>query len=64
MSISIIAFIVMALVSSLLFVAILAGESEFKLNALRQIGDSSLTPRSVNWLAATAFLGALLICFL
>ena len=30
---------------------------------LMQSGDSSLSPRSVNWLAATAFAGALLICF-
>lgn len=30
---------------------------------LRQTGDSSLSPSSVNWLAATAFAGAVLICF-
>ena len=29
---------------------------------LTQTGDSSLSPRSVNWLAATAFAGALMIC--
>jgi len=29
---------------------------------LRQTGDSSLKPRSVNWLAAAALLLALLIC--
>ena len=32
------------------------------LNRLRQTGDSSLSPRAVNWLGATAFGGALLIC--
>jgi len=31
--------------------------------SLRQSGDSSLSPNSVNWLAAAAFAGALLICF-
>jgi hypothetical protein len=30
---------------------------------LMQTGDSSLSPRSVNWLAATALAGALVICF-
>ena len=30
---------------------------------LMQTGDSSLSPRSVNWLAATDFVGALVICF-
>ena len=31
---------------------------------LTQTGDSSLSPRSVNWLALTALISALLICFL
>lgn len=26
-------------------------------------GDSSLSPRSINWLAAVAFIGAVFICF-
>ena len=30
---------------------------------LMQTGDSSLSPHSVNWLAAAAFAGALVICF-
>jgi len=30
---------------------------------LTQTGDSSLSSRSMTWLAATAFVGALLICF-
>jgi hypothetical protein len=30
---------------------------------LTQTGDSSLRPRSVNWLALTALISALLICF-
>lgn len=31
-------------------------------NHLRQTGDSSLSPKSVNWLAASAFGAAVLIC--
>jgi len=30
---------------------------------LTQTGDSSLSPNSVNWLAAAAFAGAVVICF-
>jgi hypothetical protein len=38
-------------------------ESFGKSRELRQTGDSSLSPRSVNWLGLTAFGAALLICF-
>jgi hypothetical protein len=35
-----------------------------KTGSLTQTGDSSLGPGSVNWLGATAFAGAFLICVL
>lgn len=38
-------------------------ELKSKAQPLTQTGDSSLSPRSVNWLAATAVSAALLICF-
>lgn len=34
-----------------------------KTQQLTQTGDSTLGPRSMTWLAATAFGGALFICF-
>ena len=34
-----------------------------KTQQLTQTGDSTLGPRSMTWLAATAFAGALFICF-
>jgi hypothetical protein len=64
MNVSIVAFVVVALVSVLFVAAMLAGELNFKLPALNQIGDSSLSPKSVNWLGATAFVGAVLICLI
>ncbi len=38
-------------------------ELKTKLQPLTQTGDSSLSHKSVNWLAATALSAALLICF-
>jgi hypothetical protein len=64
MSISILAFVVMALVTVLFMAATLVGEANIKLPALIQIGDSSLGPKSVNWLGAVAFTGAVLICMI
>jgi hypothetical protein len=34
-----------------------------KTQQLTQTGDSTLGPRSMTWLAATAFAGAVFICF-
>ena len=62
MSLSMIAFVVMASVSILFMAATLVGEWNFKLPSLNQIGDSSLGPKSVNWLGGIAFIGAVLIC--
>jgi formate-dependent nitrite reductase membrane component NrfD len=62
MSISLIGFGLMALVSILFMAATVAGESNIKLPELKQFGDSSLGMRSVNWLGAMAFIGAVLIC--
>jgi hypothetical protein len=39
-------------------------EGNFKLPALNHTGDSSLGARSVNWLGAVAFTGAVLICLI
>ena len=54
----------MAAVSILFMAATSAGEGNFKLFPLKQIGDSSLSPKSVNWLGAIAFIGAILICMI
>ncbi len=62
MSMSIIAFVLMLSVAILFMAAILVGECDIKLPTLNQIGDSSLGPKSVNWLGAIAFIGAVLIC--
>ena len=64
MSMSSITFVLMASVSILFMAATMAGEGNFKLPALNQIGDSSLGPKSVNWLGAFAFIGAVLICMI
>jgi protein-S-isoprenylcysteine O-methyltransferase Ste14 len=64
MSISIIAFAVMASVIILFVAATVVSEMEIKLPQLTQSGDSSLSPQSVNWLGATAFITALLICLI
>ena len=64
MSISIMAFVLMALVSTLFMAATLVGEGHIKLPALIRTGVSSLGPKSVNWLGAAAFTGAVLICMI
>ncbi|HZL79029.1 MAG TPA: hypothetical protein VFC17_09255 [Candidatus Limnocylindrales bacterium] len=61
---SIIAFVVMASVSILFMATTLVGEWNFKLPPLNQSGDSSLSRKSVNWLGAIAFIGAVLICLI
>jgi hypothetical protein len=61
---SLIAFVLGAAVSVLFLTAFKAGKLDFKLPALNQIGDSSLSPSSVNWLGAIAFIGACLICLI
>jgi hypothetical protein len=64
MSISILAFVLMALVSVLFMAVTVVSEGNFKLPALNHTGDSSLGARSVNWLGAVAFTGAVLICLI
>jgi hypothetical protein len=61
-NIAVIAFIVMAGVSGWFAAATVAHEMGFQLPALTRRGDSSLSPQSVNWLAVTALIGAVLIC--
>ena len=60
----------MTILVSVVALAILCGEYlpalhnfRSKAQPLTQTGDSSLSPRSVNWLAATALGAALAICF-
>jgi hypothetical protein len=64
MNMSILAFVLMASVSILFLAALLLGEGGLKLPALNQVGDSSLGPKSVNWLGAMALIGAVLICLI
>ena len=64
MSISILAFALMAFVSVLFMAVTVINEGNFKLPALNHTGDSSLGFRSVNWLGAGAFAGAVLICMM
>lgn len=63
MSITVLAFLVMASASVLFGSATVARELNFRLPELTQTGDSSLHPQSVNWLAGTALIAAVLICF-
>ena len=62
MSISIIAFGLVALVSILILTVTMTAECDLKLAPLKQTGDSSLSPGSVNWLGGIAFSAAVLIC--
>jgi hypothetical protein len=64
MSISLLAFVLMASVSVLFMVITLVSEGNFKLPKLNQTGDSSLGAQSVNWLGAFALIGAILICLI
>ena len=64
MSITVMAFSVMAFVSTLFLGATLAHEMDFRLPELTQTGDSSLAPQSIHSLAATALIAAILICLL
>ena len=64
MNISIIAFTLMAVLTILAAAATVAGEMGLKMPELVQTGDSSLSPRSVNWLATIAFSAALLVCLI
>jgi hypothetical protein len=64
MSMSLMAFVLMASVSVLFMAAAVVSEGNFKLPALKQTGDSSPGWQSVNWLGAFAVLGAFLICLM
>jgi hypothetical protein len=55
---------VMASVSILFVAAMLVDELDLKRPVATQTGDSSLGPKSVNWLGAIAFIGAVLICLI
>jgi hypothetical protein len=62
MNLAVIAFIVMATVTVLFAAAILAREMGLPFPARTQTGDTTLSPQSVNWLAASALILAVLIC--
>lgn len=61
---SVIAFAAMMGLTGLLLAVMTAREMDFHFLPETQIGDSSLGPRSVDKLAATAFASALVICLL
>lgn len=54
----------MAGLASFILAALTAEEMNLEMLPTTQTGDSSLSPRSVDALGATAFLGAVLICLL
>jgi hypothetical protein len=62
MSMSLIAFMTMAAIAILFMTALLVSEVDFRLSSVKQRGDSSLGPQSVNWLGAIAITCAVLIC--
>jgi len=62
MSLSTLAFASMAALTCGFFVVLAARELGFEFFPETQIGDSSLSPRSVDTLTVTAFASALLIC--
>jgi len=62
MNTSVIAFSVMASLTIIFAAGIMSTELNLKLSVLKQTGDTSLRPQSVNWLAPLAFATALLIC--
>ena len=69
MSLSQLGLLVMGGLVSVFAIATLVGEFQpmvrdlIRKQPLMQTGESSLSPNSVNWLAAAAFAGAVLICF-
>jgi len=58
------AFALIGSLTVLFLAARVGGEGSFKLPALHQTGDSSLSRKSVNWLGAIAFIVAVLICLI
>jgi hypothetical protein len=61
---SVIAFATMMGFTGLLLAVMTVREMDFRFFPETQIGDSSLSPRSVDKLTVTAFVSALLICLL
>lgn len=61
---SVYAFATMMTLTGLLMAVMTARELDFHFFPATQTGDSSLSPRSVDKLAGTAFVSALLICLL
>ena len=64
MSISIIAFAIMAAITILIAAATVIQQLEVRLPAMALSGDSSLSRHSVNWLGGISFGAALLICLM
>ncbi len=61
MTVSLMAFYMMAAASVFFLTALVVGEKMFGYPVLRQTGDSSLSYQSVNWLGGLALLTAVLI---
>lgn len=62
MTVSFMAFVMMAAASVFFLAALVVGEQVLRYPVLRQTGDSSFGPRSVHWMGALALLTAVLIC--
>lgn len=63
MSISIVAFVVCAVVASAFLAAMTFMESGLQWPEFKQAGDSSLGRNSINWMGGIAFATAAFICF-
>lgn len=63
MSVTVIAFVLLAVTTILILAATMVFDLNLNRIKLAQTGDSSLSPRSVNWLAGIALIAALWICF-
>jgi hypothetical protein len=59
---SMMAYQMMAMVAVIFLSAIMMSGTGVKLPRLTQLGDSSLSKNSINWLVGIAFCLALLIC--
>ena len=63
MSLTVIGFATMAIIATMFALAMMIHTRSLKSGQFTQTGDTSLSPRSVNWLAAAAIAGAIWICF-
>jgi hypothetical protein len=64
MNLTVLAFGVWVAIVTAIWFATMRMESAFGHSGFRQTGDTSLSPKSVNWIAAIAFSVAVSLCFL